>query len=58
MKVMIDWKTYACRSFDGDFHFIGGEDMQDAIQSYKNVLPHKKLESIYLLLWQDEQEDE
>ena len=53
-----DWKIYACRSFDGDFHFIGGDEVHDAIQSYKNVFPEKKLESVYLLVWQNEQEDE
>ncbi len=50
-----NWKTYACRSTTGEFHMIGGEDLQDAMQSYANVFPEKTLDSVYLLVYQNEE---
>jgi sulfatase maturation enzyme AslB (radical SAM superfamily) len=41
------------------FHLIGGEDLQDAMKSYANVFPEKTLDSVYLLVYQNEEyEDE
>jgi hypothetical protein len=53
-----DWKTYGCRSTTGEFHLIGGEDLEDVMRSYANVFPYKELESVYLLVYQKEYENE
>lgn len=52
-----EWKTYACRSTDGEFHLLGGEDLQDVMESYAKVFPNKELESVFLLVYEKEYEN-
>jgi hypothetical protein len=48
---------YSCRSESGDFEILAGEDLEDAMESYKKHFPEKELESVFLMVWSKDDED-
>jgi hypothetical protein len=55
---MMHDKIYGCRSDEGDFDLFGGEDLEDVMENYKNHFPDRKLHSVYLMVWEQENDDE
>ena len=58
MGEMMHDKIYGCRSDEGDFDLFGGEDLEDVMENYKNHFPDRKLHSVYLMVWEQENDDE
>ena len=48
---------YSCRSESGDFEIVAGEDLEDAMESYNRHFPEKELESVLLMVWSKDDED-
>lgn len=48
---------YGCRSESGDFEIVAGEDLEDAMESYNRHFPEKELESVFLMVWSKDDED-